>query len=97
MAKGKPMTKNQVLQHFAEKFGFSKGVALEVVDGYTDLIVNEVKKNDAFMIPGIGKVVKVKRKARMARNPRTGEQVKVPAKKAIKMRISKKLKDAVLS
>jgi DNA-binding protein HU-beta len=49
-----------------------------------------------FTIPGIGKLVLVDRKARMGRNPATGEQIKIPAKKVLKFRVAKAAKDAIL-
>jgi DNA-binding protein HU-beta len=49
-----------------------------------------------FVLPGIGKLVLVQRKARMGRNPATGEPIKIPAKKVVKMRIAKACKDSIL-
>ena len=48
------------------------------------------------MFPGVGKLVVVNRKARMGRNPQTGEAIKIPAKRVLKFRIAKAMKDAVL-
>ena len=52
---------------------------------------------NAFTVPGLGKLVKVRRKARMGRNPATGETIRIPAKTVLKFRIAKAAKDAVLS
>ena len=71
MAK-KPMTKGQIVSHFAEKFELSKKTAAEIIDEVAALAVSETKKAGSFTLPGIGKLVLVKRKARMGRNPATG-------------------------
>ena len=95
MAK-KAMTKTQIVAHFAEKFGIPKKEAAAVVAEIADLAVAQTKKVGEFTIPGIGKLVKQKRKARMGRNPATGEAIKIPAKTVVKMRLSKVCKDAVV-
>ena len=56
----------------------------------------EAKKNGSFVLPGFGKLVKQKRKARMGRNPATGEEIKIPAKTVVKFRIAKACKDAIV-
>ena len=56
----------------------------------------ETKRNGEFILPGVGKLVKQRRKARMGRNPATGEALKIPAKTVLKFRIAKAAKDAVL-
>jgi DNA-binding protein HU-beta len=95
MAK-KPMTKAQIVGHFAEKFDLSKKVASEMIEEMAALAISETKKSGAFVIPGIGKLVISKRKARMGRNPATGEAIKIPAKTVVKMRIAKAAKDAIV-
>ena len=90
------MTKSQMLTALAEKLDISKKEASEFVDTFTDMAIKEVKKNGEFTIPGIGKLVKVKRKARMGRNPATGESIKIPAKTVVKFRVAKNAKDSVL-
>ncbi len=95
MAK-KPMTKAQIVSHFAEKFGFSKKTAAEIIDEISVLAISETKKAGSFTIPGIGKLVVAKRKARMGRNPATGETIKIPAKTVAKMRLGKAAKDAII-
>ena len=95
MAK-KPMTKGQIAAHFAEKFELSKKNAAEIVDEMTALAVSETKKVGSFTLPGIGKLVLVKRKARMGRNPATGAEIKIPAKTVVKMRVAKAAKDAIV-
>ncbi len=95
MAK-KPMTKGQIVSHFAGKFEFSKKTATAIVDEVAVLAVSETKKAGSFTLPGIGKLVMVKRKARMGRNPATGEAIKIPAKTVLKMRVAKAAKDAIV-
>ena len=95
MAK-KPMTKAQIVGYFAEKFDLSKKVAAELIDEMPALAISETKKAGAFVIPGIGKLVLSKRKARMGRNPATGEAIKIPAKTVVKMRIAKACKEAIV-
>ena len=69
------MTKSQMLQALAEKTGVSKKEATTFVDALVELALTEVKGNGEFTIPGIGKLVKQHRKARMGRNPATGEEI----------------------
>jgi DNA-binding protein HU-beta len=95
MAK-KPMTKSQIVGYFAKKFEVSKKAAATMIEEVAALAVAETKKNGAFVIPGIGKLVKVNRKARMGRNPATGEAIKIPAKTVVKMRVAKACKEAIV-
>ena len=95
MAK-KPMTKAQIVSHFAEKFEVSKKIASGIIDEVAALAVSEAKKAGSFTIPGIGKLVLVKRKARIGRNPATGATIKIPAKTVVKMRIAKACKEAIV-
>ena len=94
--KKKPMTKAQIVTHFAEKFELPKKQAAAIVTEFSDLAVSQTKKVGEFALPGLGKLVKSKRKARMGRNPATGEANKIPAKTVVKMRLAKAVKDAVL-
>ncbi len=90
----KAMTKSQIIGHLAEKTGVTKKAAGEMVGELVSLAYKEAK--NSFTIPGIGKLVLVNRKARMGRNPQTGEAIKIPAKKVVKFRVAKACKDAVL-
>ena len=92
----KPMTKAQIVTHFAEKFELSKRAASAVIDEMASLAVSETKKAGSFTIPGIGKLVLQKRKARKGRNPATGEAIKIPAKTVVKMRIAKACKESIV-
>jgi len=95
MAK-KPMTKSQVISHFAEKFEVSRKTASAVIDEVAALAVSETKKTGSFTLPGIGKLVLVKRKARMGRNPATGATIKIPAKTVVRIRVAKVCKEAIV-
>jgi DNA-binding protein HU-beta len=96
MAEKKPMTKTQVVAHFADKFDLPKKVAAAIVDEIAGLAVAQTKKVGQFTLPGVGKLVKQNRKARMGRNPATGEAIKIPAKTVVKMRLAKACKDAIV-
>ncbi len=94
MAKSKSMTKSQIMTALAEKCDMTKKDVQEVVETLVDMAYKEAK--NGFTIPGLGKLVLQKRKARMGRNPATGEQIRIPAKKVVKFRVSKSAKDAIL-
>ena len=97
MAAGKkPLTKSQIVSHFAEKFDLAKKAAATIVEEMATLAVAETKKAGSFVIPGIGKLVLSRRKARKGFNPATGEQINIPAKTVVKMRIAKACKDAIV-
>jgi len=95
-AQKKLMTKGQIVTHFAGEFEISKKAAASIVDAYAALAVAETKKKGAFVLPGIGKSVLVKRKARMGRNPATGATIKIPAKTVVKIRPTKAFKEAIV-
>jgi DNA-binding protein HU-beta len=90
------MTKSQIISHFAGKFELTKRTASEIIDEVAALAVSETKKSGSFTLPGIGKLVLVKRKARMGRNPATGEAIKIPAKTVVRMRVAKAAKEAIV-
>jgi DNA-binding protein HU-beta len=90
----KPMTKAQIMTKLSEELGITKKQAVEFVETFIGLAYKEAKKG--FTVPGLGKLVVQKRKARMGRNPATGEAIKIPAKTVLKFRIAKAAKDAVL-
>ena len=95
MAKeAKPLTKKQVIEALAVKLDQPKKVAEQFILAYTELAYKEAKKQ--FIMPGLGKLVLVKQKARTGRNPATGEAIKIPAKTVLKFRIAKAAKDAVI-
>ncbi|HOW64365.1 MAG TPA: HU family DNA-binding protein [Candidatus Paceibacterota bacterium] len=90
----KPLTKSQIAAAIADKTGVTKKSASEVLDFLAELAYKNAK--NTFTLPGIGKLVLVNRKARLGRNPATGEQIKIPAKKVVKFRVAKAAKDAIL-
>lgn len=90
------MTKSAMLAALADKTGMAKKDVTTVVETMVDMALVEVKKAGEFVIPGIGKLVKVNRKARQGRNPATGETITIPAKTVVKFRVAKAAKDAVL-
>ncbi|MEW6732659.1 MAG: HU family DNA-binding protein [Acidobacteriota bacterium] len=94
-ATASPMTKTQLVGHIAEKFELPRRVAGEILQELSDLAVNETKKKGQFVIPGIGKLVKAQRKARMGVNPKTKERIKIPAKTVVKFRVMKAAKEAI--
>jgi DNA-binding protein HU-beta len=91
---GKALSKSQIASHFADKFGMKKKVVTEFFEELSTLAYKEAANQ--FTIPGIGKLVLVDRKARMGRNPATGETIQIPAKKVVKFKVAKAAKDAIL-
>ena len=96
MATKKPLTKGQIVTHFANKFEFSKKAASSIIEEMAALAISETKKTGSFVLPGIGKLVLSKRKARKVRYPATGEEIRIPAKTVVKMRIAKACKEAIV-
>jgi DNA-binding protein HU-beta len=91
---GKPLSKSQTAATLAEKIGITKKQAVLTLDTLAEMAYKNAK--NSFTFPGIGKLVLVNRKARMGRNPKTGEAIKIPAKKVVKFRVAKAAKDAIL-
>jgi DNA-binding protein HU-beta len=88
------MTQTQLVRTLAEGCEVNNKVARQFLDTLSSLAVAEVKKNGVFVLPGLGRLVRQDRKARTGRNPATGEQIKIPAKKVVKFRVAKASKDA---
>lgn len=93
---GKALTKSQFLQALADKTDMSKKEVTEFMDKLVDMVYAEVKSGGEVTLPGLGKLQKKERAARMGRNPATGEQIQIPAKTVVKFRVSKAAKDAIL-
>src|SRR5438132_801822 len=91
---GKPLTKSQIAASIAEQTGITKKTATEILEHLADLAYKNAK--NSFTLPGIGKLVLVNRKARVGRNPATGQAITIAAKKVVKFRVAKGAKDAVL-
>jgi DNA-binding protein HU-beta len=90
----KAMTKSQIADFIAKKADIKKKVAVQILEDIAALAYKEAK--NSFTLPGLGKLVLVQRKARMGRNPQTGEAIKIPAKKVVKFRVAKAAKEAIL-
>jgi len=88
-------TKSALSKLMAEKIEISNKQAIAFLDLLAETAVKETKKNGLFVIPGIGRLVKAERKARMGRNPATGEQIKIKAKTVVKFRVAKAAKDVI--
>lgn len=88
------MTKTEMVTELAERTGLQKTQVSSLLDELATLAYVEAK--NSFTIPGIGKLVLVERKARLGRNPATGETIEIPAKTAVKFRIAKACKEAIL-
>jgi DNA-binding protein HU-beta len=96
MAEAKKMTQTQLVAKLADTCGVSKKVAKSLLETYASVAVAETKKIGQFTLPGLGKLVRSERKARMGRNPATGEAIKIAAKKVVKFRVAKAVKDAIV-
>lgn len=88
------MTKTAMVKELAAATELSKKEIVAVLEALTKLAYKEAK--NSFTFPGIGKLVVVKRKARIGRNPKTGEEIKIAAKKVLKFRVAKAAKEAAL-
>jgi DNA-binding protein HU-beta len=97
-----PMSKSKIVAHIAEKVGtadkpISKKQAAAFFEEQFKLAVRELKGGAGkFVVPFIGRAVKAHRKARMGRNPATGEPIKIKAKTVVRLRAAKAFRDAVL-
>jgi len=90
------MTKSQTISALADKLGKSKKEIVEIMDALVNLAYAETKKNGEFTVPGLGKLQKKHRAARMGRNPATGESIQIKAKTVVKFRVAKAAKDSIL-
>ena len=90
------MTQTQMVRTLAEHCEVSNKDAKKFLEELAGMAIGEVKKNGMFVLPGIGRLVRMDRKARTGRNPATGESIKIPAKKVVKFRVAKAAKDAIV-
>ncbi len=90
----KSLTKSQIIGAVAETVGITKKQAGATLEAIVNLAYKNAK--NSFTLPGLGKLVLVNRKARMGRNPATGETIKIAAKRVVKFRVAKAAKDAIL-
>jgi DNA-binding protein HU-beta len=95
MAEARRMGKSELFSHFADRFEIKRTQAREFFDEMTTLAEKELKRSGEFVLPGMVKLVVQKRKARMGRNPATGEAIKIKASKKVAFRASKELKEAI--
>lgn len=96
MADNKKMTQTAIVRELAETTGVNNRVAKHFLESLAQLAVRETKKSGVFIMPGIGRLVRAERKARVGRNPATGEAIKIPAKRVVKFRVAKSVKDAIV-
>ncbi|HYG98542.1 MAG TPA: HU family DNA-binding protein [Terriglobales bacterium] len=89
------MTKTQLIRLMAEKVEITNKQAATFFDTLAEIAVQQAKKNGVFVVPGIGRLKKVQRKARTGRNPQTGETIKIKAKTTAKFYVAKAVKDAI--
>jgi DNA-binding protein HU-beta len=90
----KTLTKSQIAASIAETVGLTKTQAVQTLEALAALAYKNAK--NSFTLPGLGKLVLVNRKARMGRNPATGQAIKIPAKRVVKFRVAKAAKDSIL-
>lgn len=90
----KAMSKAKITEHLAAKTGVTKKTANQFLDELARLAYKEAK--NSFTLPGLGKLVLANRKARIGRNPQTGEAIKIPARRVVRFRVAKAAKDAIL-
>lgn len=90
------LTQTALVRLLAEATETNNKTARGFLECLSSTAITEVKKNGVFVLPGIGRLVRVERKARIGRNPATGESIKIPAKKVVKFRVAKAAKDAIV-
>lgn len=89
------LTKSQIVGNLAEANGIPKKVSAQYLETLAALAIKETKRSGVFTLPGLGKLVKQQRKARLGRNPQTGETIKIAAKTVVKFRVAKAVKDSI--
>jgi DNA-binding protein HU-beta len=96
MAEVKRMTQTQLIKELAAACEVSNKQAKALLDKYAEIAIQQTKKVGLFVIPGVGRLKRVERKARIGRNPATGAQIKIPAKKVVKFLVAKSVKDSIV-
>lgn len=91
----KTMTKTQLTTLLSEKLNTNKKTVATFLDTLAETAIRETKKSGIFVLPGIGRLVKAHRKARMGRNPQTGQPLQIKARTVVKFRVAKAAKDAI--
>ena len=97
MADARRMGKMELFAHFADKFDMKRTQVRDLFEELLRLSEKELKRSGEFVIPGVCKLVVQRRKAREGRNPATGQEIKIPAKKVTKFAAGAELKKAVNS
>lgn len=92
----KSMTKSQLLATLAEGTGLAKKEVVKMMDLLVETAYKQAKSAGEFTLPGLGKLLKKNRAARLGRNPATGQQIQIPAKTVVKFRVAKGAKEAIL-
>jgi DNA-binding protein HU-beta len=90
----KALSKSEIATELATKNNITKKAAVEILEHLAELAYKNAK--NTFTLPGLGKLVLVDRKARIGRNPATGETIQIKAKRVVKFRVAKAAKDAIL-
>jgi len=90
------MNKGDLIEYVAKDVKITKVQAAKAIDSMVDHITKSLKKGDRSSLVGFGTFTLSRRKARTGRNPQTGEPIKIPAKRVVKFRLAKSLKDTVL-
>ena len=98
MTNGKPtpIKKAQLLAELSGALDISKKEVAAFLDAFVDLAYKETKKNGAFIIPGVGKLVLKRTKKRKGRNPATGAELDIPAKTVVRFSLFKACKEAIV-
>jgi len=89
------MTRTELIQTLADSAGMERKQAKLFLETLTGVVEKQVKKGGEVPLKGLGKFKVVKRKARMGRNPATGEPIKIPAKTVVRFTVAKAVKDLV--
>ncbi len=89
------MTKTELIANLSTQSGLEKKQAKMFLEGLTTLVEKQIRKGGQVPLKGLGKFKVVKRKARMGRNPATGEAIKIAAKTVVRFTVAKALKDII--
>ena len=89
------MTQSQLIRQLAGRCEVSNKKAHQFLEELAQTALQETKRKGVFVLPGIGRLVKANRKARMGRNPATGQTIKIAAKTVVKFRVAKAAKDSI--
>ena len=90
------MTKAQLVSKLADGTGATRRQVDDILSSMIDTVVKTVKKGESVKLPGLGIFRLRKMKARMGRNPQTGEAIKIPARKKVGFSVAKTFKETVL-